>query len=52
MKRIVRENYRLNKDRFPDTGALLYVVKIIGDDDLIRKEMFVLAERILEHPDY
>jgi len=51
IKRIMREEFRLNKERFPASGALMYLIKSCGNEDLIRKEMVLLAEKVIEKTD-
>jgi len=51
IKRIMREEFRLNKEKFPANGALMYLIKFCGDEDLIRKEMVLLAEKVIEKTD-
>ncbi len=46
IKRVMRETYRLNRKRFPDTGAILYLLKSTEDESGLIDEMFELAERI------
>ena len=43
----MRELYRLNKDRFPETGALLYLLKRTDNEVEIKAEMLKLAERVI-----
>jgi len=47
----MREAYRLNKGRFPSTGAILYLLKNTDDERSLRVEMFELAEEIRRKAD-
>ncbi|HHE46629.1 MAG TPA: hypothetical protein ENL08_02855 [Bacteroidetes bacterium] len=51
IKRVMREAYRLNKGRFPSTGAILYLLKNTDDERSLRVEMFELAEEIRRKAD-
>ena len=42
----MRELYRLNKDCFPDSGAILYLLKRTDSEIGIKDEMLKLAEWI------
>ena len=44
----MREAYRLNKDMFPDAGALLYLLMNTEDETAIRAEMFELAKKLMD----
>ena len=44
----MREAYRLNKDRFPADGALLYLLMNTEDETAIRTEMFELAKKLMD----
>ena len=47
----MREEFRLNKEMFPAHGALMYLIKYCGNEELIRKEMALLAEKVSEISD-
>ncbi len=49
IKRIMRETYRLNPDRFPAEGAALFLVKSCDDEMLVKTEMLELARAIIDH---
>jgi len=43
----MRETYRLNKDKFPGTGALLFILKSCNNEEQIKEEMFRLSAEIV-----
>ena len=43
----MREIYRNNPEKFPDHGALLFVIKKCGECATIEPEMIGLSKRIL-----
>jgi len=41
----MRELYRLNRNLFPDHGALLFILRSTEDENGIREEMLHLADK-------
>ena len=42
----MRVAYRLNRERFPSSGAILYMLKSCDDETKIKEEMFKLAAKL------
>ena len=47
-KRIMRETFRKNQEKFPADGAIIYLVMKHGDWEEIMPEMLELARRVSE----
>jgi len=43
IKRIMRETFRLNREQFPATGIMLFLVNDIHDATAVRNEMLQLS---------
>ncbi|MCF7809404.1 ribonuclease P protein component [bacterium] len=48
IKRIIREEFRLNKELFPQRGALMYLVKSCIDEKSLKKEVIQLVNDVIK----
>ncbi len=46
VKRIIRETYRNEFEKFPDNGSILFLLRKCGDRKQIVNEMFDLTRRV------
>ena len=46
----MRETHRRNRDRFPAEGAVLFVVKSLDDEELVKTEMLKLSQAVIKRP--
>jgi len=48
MKRVIRETWRLNRDRFPTTGILVISLRRTDCDDMLPDELLGIARKIVD----